>query len=165
MKCNCEYLRIRLLFRHLIYLILKILAWEICKMKVEFAKKAMIQSQLQFTYNVWFKFLWIRLYAVIGAPNHRNAGTKEGNKMVSILDFRLTQLHPRLDDISLHWYQIHALQNTVRNFRSSYPKRRPFCHMPERKFISFILLTGSNNQFQNYKSEFVRKFLMKYREV
>ena len=26
-------------------------------MKVEFAKKAIIQSQLQFTYNVWFEFL------------------------------------------------------------------------------------------------------------
>ena len=31
-------------------------------MKVEFAQKAIIQSQLQFTYNVWFEFLSIRLF-------------------------------------------------------------------------------------------------------
>ena len=51
-KWNCEYLRIKLLLRHLVYLILKVLPLEICNMKVEFAKKAIIQSQLQFTYNV-----------------------------------------------------------------------------------------------------------------
>ena len=40
------------------------LAWEICIMKLKFSKKAIVQSQLQFTYNVWFEFLWIRRYIV-----------------------------------------------------------------------------------------------------
>ena len=40
MKYNCEYLRIKLLYQNLVYLILKVLAWEIYNMKLEFAKKS-----------------------------------------------------------------------------------------------------------------------------
>ena len=42
-----EYLGIELGYRHLVYLILKTLAWEICNMTSEFVKKFKIKSQWQ----------------------------------------------------------------------------------------------------------------------
>ena len=42
-----EYLGIELWYKHLVYLILKDLAWEICNMKCEFVKKFIIKSQWQ----------------------------------------------------------------------------------------------------------------------
>ena len=42
------------------YLILKVLAWEICNVELEFAKKIIIQSQIIITFYVWFKFFWNR---------------------------------------------------------------------------------------------------------
>ena len=72
------------MFRHLVYLILKVLAWEICNMKLEFAKKAIIQSQLQFTYNVWFEFLWMRLYN--STTNFSNADSSQKSSITTIAD-------------------------------------------------------------------------------
>ena len=43
-----EYFWIISLFGHLVYFILKVLAWEICIMKWGFAKKDIIKSQRQF---------------------------------------------------------------------------------------------------------------------
>ena len=40
-----------LLYGHLVYFILKILAWEICNMKWGYAKKVIIKSQRQFLYG------------------------------------------------------------------------------------------------------------------
>ena len=46
-----EYFWIILLYGHLVYFILKVLAWEICNMKWGFAKKVIIKSQRQFMYG------------------------------------------------------------------------------------------------------------------
>ena len=54
-----QYLWIGLLYWHLVYLVLKVLAWEICNIELEFAKKVIIQSQITITFYVWFDFLWI----------------------------------------------------------------------------------------------------------
>ena len=48
--------------RILVYLTLKVLAWEICNIELEFAKKVVIQSQITVTFYLWFEFLWIRRY-------------------------------------------------------------------------------------------------------
>ena len=49
-----EYFWIILLYGHLVYFILKVLAWEICNMKWEFAKKVIIKPQRQFMYGLNF---------------------------------------------------------------------------------------------------------------
>ena len=46
-----EYFWIILLYGHLVYFIIKVLAWEICNMKWGFAKKVIIKSQRQFMYG------------------------------------------------------------------------------------------------------------------
>ena len=46
-----EYFRIILLYGHLVYFNSNVLAWEICNMKWEFAKKVIIKSQRQFMYG------------------------------------------------------------------------------------------------------------------
>ena len=46
-----EYFWIILLYGHLVYFILKVLAWEICNMKWGFAKKVLLKSQRQFMYG------------------------------------------------------------------------------------------------------------------
>ena len=55
-----EYFWMILLYGHLVFFILKVLAWEICNMKRGFTKKVIIKSQWQFIVYVWFEFLWIR---------------------------------------------------------------------------------------------------------
>ena len=47
--------------------IIKVLAWEICNIKLEFAKKVIIQSQITITFYVWLEFLWIRRYNIFYA--------------------------------------------------------------------------------------------------
>ena len=46
-----EYFWIILFYGHLVYFILKVLAWEICNMKWGFAKKIIIKSKRQFMYG------------------------------------------------------------------------------------------------------------------
>ena len=46
-----EYFWIILLYWHLVYFILKVLAWDICDMKWGFAKNVIIESQRQFMYG------------------------------------------------------------------------------------------------------------------
>ena len=46
-----EYFWIISLYGHLVYFILKVLAWEFCNMKWGFAKKVVIKSQRQFMYG------------------------------------------------------------------------------------------------------------------
>ena len=57
-----QYLWIGLLYWHLVYLVLKVLAWEICNIELEFAKKVIIKSQIAITFYLWFEFLWNRRY-------------------------------------------------------------------------------------------------------
>ena len=44
----------------LVYLVLKVLAWEICNIELEFAQKVIIQSKTTITFYVWFELLWNR---------------------------------------------------------------------------------------------------------
>ena len=80
-----EYLGIELWYRHLVYLILKALAWEICNMKWEFVKKLIKKSQWQCQVTFIFAnfvnflksmksylpaFLWISLdRTIVPAPS------------------------------------------------------------------------------------------------
>ena len=55
-KCNCEYLQIGFLYWHLVYLNLKGFGMTNLQYEIRFAKKAIIQSQLQFMCGLWFEF-------------------------------------------------------------------------------------------------------------
>ena len=71
-----EYFWIILLYGHLVYFILKVLAWEICNMKWGFAKKVIIKSQRQFMYGSnfygsdviqdWTKKVFKEIFGCIG---------------------------------------------------------------------------------------------------
>ena len=50
----CEYFWIILLYGHLVYFILKVLAWEICNVKWGFARKVIVKPQRQFMYGSIF---------------------------------------------------------------------------------------------------------------
>ena len=82
-----EYFWIILLYGHLVYFILKVLAWEICNMKWEFAKKVIIKSQTVFVW--WFEFLWIRRYFFLIFYSDMKIGVQVGDVVKLFLEVSL----------------------------------------------------------------------------
>ena len=94
-----------------VYLILKVLAWEICNIRLEFAKKIIIQSQITIIFYVWFKFLWkqtlvgeilasfwaYQLFMHSGVPVLIGSGGRQwrGSTLIPSLSYWKTKLHMR----------------------------------------------------------------------
>ena len=132
------YFWIWLLYWHLVYLVLKVLAWKICNIKLEFAKKVIIQLQITITFHVWFKFLWNRSYSFWK------------NKQVGTVYANTTSERFWTHCAILSLYQLKSRDN--RWGRLFQLRNRSFCHylnkyeVDRKQTINFLLSCGKSEE-------------------